>query len=225
VDFDLFISLNNTSVDTPVRLLSVPDSMLGECPVLRTASPDKPQIAIDWKDFGAPPVPPSFFFELFKQLKAGKARKVAVYCMGGHGRTGTFLSLLYHAMGQKDVIALARAVYCDKSVETPEQIAYLKSAGADVGTATPSYHPVVAGRGQPSCDHVTHPWEYRAKAKGGTKAGKATARLATGCANHVTSNTRDPGVRCVKPFRCVYDASDPFCVHCGTHRDDLVVEE
>jgi hypothetical protein len=59
-----------------------------------------------------------------EQLKGGS--KVHCGCIGGHGRTGTFLAaLVTHMTGITDSIAYVRENYCKKAVETHEQITYL----------------------------------------------------------------------------------------------------
>lgn len=58
------------------------------------------------------------------QLAAGF--KVHCGCIGGHGRTGTFLAaLVRHMTGVEAAIDYVREHYCKKAVETQEQIAYL----------------------------------------------------------------------------------------------------
>lgn len=58
-----------------------------------------------------------------EQLAAGK--KVHCGCIGGHGRTGTFLAALVSAHGEKDAIEYVRTHYCKKAVESTEQIKFL----------------------------------------------------------------------------------------------------
>ena len=59
-----------------------------------------------------------------KQLQGGK--KVHCGCIGGHGRTGTFLSALVCTMaGEKDAISYVREHYCDKAVESQTQVKFL----------------------------------------------------------------------------------------------------
>ena len=58
------------------------------------------------------------------QLEAGK--KVHCGCLGGHGRTGTFLAALVSRFGEKDAITYVRKNYCKKAVESSKQIAFLK---------------------------------------------------------------------------------------------------
>lgn len=61
---------------------------------------------------------------LGQQLQAGK--KVHVGCIGGHGRTGTlFAALRAHLMQDPDPITHVRQNYCEKAVESLEQIEFL----------------------------------------------------------------------------------------------------
>lgn len=58
------------------------------------------------------------------QLLYGK--KVHVGCIGGHGRTGTFLAaLVKHLNGNLDAIAYVRKNYCEKAVESKSQVQWL----------------------------------------------------------------------------------------------------
>lgn len=62
--------------------------------------------------------------QVLDRLAAGK--RVAVFCQGGHGRTGYFAAaLLGHLMPEEDPIDYLRRNYCEKAVETEEQIASL----------------------------------------------------------------------------------------------------
>jgi len=57
------------------------------------------------------------------QIEAGA--KVHVGCIGGHGRTGTFLSALVSLYGEKDAICYVRKHYCHKAVECKVQVEFL----------------------------------------------------------------------------------------------------
>jgi hypothetical protein len=59
-----------------------------------------------------------------KQVDAGL--KVHAGCIGGHGRTGTFLAALVSEYGEKDAIAYVRQHYCQKAVESSVQVDFLK---------------------------------------------------------------------------------------------------
>lgn len=59
-----------------------------------------------------------------EQMKAGK--RVHVGCIGGHGRTGLFLSVLtYKITGNEDSTAWVRENYCKKAVESHTQVEWL----------------------------------------------------------------------------------------------------
>jgi hypothetical protein len=59
-----------------------------------------------------------------EQIKAGK--KLHAGCIGGHGRTGTFLAaLVTHMTGIKDSITYVRENYCQKAVESSSQVDFL----------------------------------------------------------------------------------------------------
>ncbi len=58
------------------------------------------------------------------QLEAGK--KVHCGCIGGHGRTGTFLAALCSEFGEKDAIKYVRENYCYKAVESQVQVKFLQ---------------------------------------------------------------------------------------------------
>ncbi|MBF0555666.1 MAG: hypothetical protein HQK96_14140 [Nitrospirae bacterium] len=49
-------------------------------------------------------------------------KKIGIFCIGGHGRTGYVLSCLIARMGHTDsVIDHVRKIYCHKAVESQEQ--------------------------------------------------------------------------------------------------------
>jgi hypothetical protein len=62
---------------------------------------------------------------LCNQLR--EAKKVHVGCIGGHGRTGTVLAAVVHQMMPEveDPITYVRTHYCEKAVESSEQVAFL----------------------------------------------------------------------------------------------------
>lgn len=57
--------------------------------------------------------------EVLERLKAG--RKVAIFCVGGHGRTGYVGSCVMHMLGEKRPVAFLRDKYSYLAVETQEQ--------------------------------------------------------------------------------------------------------
>jgi hypothetical protein len=54
------------------------------------------------------------------QLHLGK--KIGIFCVGGHGRTGYFVSLILGLLGEEDPIGLLRNKYCEKAVESNTQV-------------------------------------------------------------------------------------------------------
>ena len=57
------------------------------------------------------------------QLEEGK--KVHCGCVGGHGRTGTFLAALCSEFGAKDAVTYVRQNYCKNAVESSQQTQFL----------------------------------------------------------------------------------------------------
>lgn len=87
-------------------------------------------ICIDWPDMQAPKLDKGFWEALAQDL-GGITGKAAIFCMGGHGRTGTALCALAHvtkyapAITDGDVVAWLRETYCEHAVETESQVSYL----------------------------------------------------------------------------------------------------
>jgi hypothetical protein len=57
------------------------------------------------------------------KLVAGQ--KIHAGCIGGHGRTGTFFAALVATLGEKNAVAYVREHYCNRAVESQEQIKFL----------------------------------------------------------------------------------------------------
>ena len=88
-------------------------------------------LCVDWPDMQAPLLDRGFWMALAEDL--GKITgKAAIYCMGGHGRTGTALCALAQvvqhppAVESGDIIQWIREVYCAEAVETASQVEYLR---------------------------------------------------------------------------------------------------
>jgi hypothetical protein len=86
-----------------------------------------PQVSLEWPDGGVPAISKEWWRELAKALPA-IGGKVGCFCMGGHGRTGTMLSILYALTGngKGDPVKAIRKKYCRHAVETEEQIEYIE---------------------------------------------------------------------------------------------------
>jgi hypothetical protein len=75
---------------------------------------------------------------VIRQLQEGK--KIHVGCIGGHGRTGTFLAALVATLGEADAITYVREHYCKKAVEASAQVAFLtQHFGVTPAEATKAY--------------------------------------------------------------------------------------
>jgi hypothetical protein len=86
-----------------------------------------PTLDVVWDDFSQPEMERQWWIELVEHLRLFEGN-VAIYCYGGHGRTGTTLSILA-ALGDVtsgDPVAWVRKNYCDKAVESQAQIRYIK---------------------------------------------------------------------------------------------------
>jgi len=90
--------------------------------------PDIPQAAereilLNWPNYGVPHLQFQFWVDLFDQIKYSK--KTLLFCLGGHGRTGTATCLLMLASGVQsdgdEAILWLRKHYCSEVVEGSQQ--------------------------------------------------------------------------------------------------------
>lgn len=83
-----------------------------------------------------------------------EGKKVGLFCIGGHGRTGYVAALVLGAIGYEDPIAHLRTEYCKKAIETQEQI---KGIATFLGDPSLLYHEATAF----SCKYASDPylWE------------------------------------------------------------------
>ena len=101
-------------------------------------------IKIEWRDYGAPDLSKDLWLRLIKVLDAlcqekGGTLDVIVCCMGGHGRTGTALTIL---AGLLDLVPAGecpvkwvRDRYCKNAVESDKQEKYITTiTGLEVTT-------------------------------------------------------------------------------------------
>lgn len=98
-------------------------------------------ILIDWPDMSTPELDRLFWEALAADLMKVNGKAV-IFCMGGHGRTGTALTALAHvsqhvsALNAPDLVQWVRHHYCVSAVETASQIRYLKE---EIGVQTTSH--------------------------------------------------------------------------------------
>jgi protein-tyrosine phosphatase len=123
------ILLNCTGIE-PAETITVPRGL----EVLQQYSTDLPYITINWSDGGAPPVTIDFWTELPKVLLDAGYKRLLVYCMGSHGRTGTALAALamvHMKMLAPAAVRMIRDKHCTDCVETYSQTDYLFGLEAD----------------------------------------------------------------------------------------------
>lgn len=120
-DFDIVLNLTYNTIKEYHR---IPIDALKkyECPDTFT------ELQIDWPDFSVPNLPKEFWIDLWAHVKKEKKR-VLVFCMGGHGRTGTAIACLMVAaeiFSPKEAIAWVRKNYCNSAIESMSQERYIE---------------------------------------------------------------------------------------------------
>lgn len=126
---DLYLNLCGLTLKAPFTTHGRASTVLAGYPALNMGAPAI--LEIDWPDYGVPKlkyVGAKFWTELAAFVASGK--KLGIFCMGGHGRTGTALAAIAHFSGSTgDLVKEVRAIYCQSAVESDSQIEYLKKFG------------------------------------------------------------------------------------------------
>ncbi|HEX2918260.1 MAG TPA: protein-tyrosine phosphatase family protein [Edaphobacter sp.] len=99
--------------------------------------PRVPELVLDWPDMGTVDLPRQFWVDLIEHLNRTSA-SMLVFCVGGHGRTGTAIASLMVACGwtSADATAWVRAHYCGRAIETDEQEDYVRWIAGEVSQVT-----------------------------------------------------------------------------------------
>lgn len=117
--------VNLTGIETNERATIKAPEKLSH--LLQYASTNVDHMSIDWEDGAAPPL--SFEFWRAFQDSISSYENCIVYCIGGHGRTGTFVACSLLANGDcisgEDAIQTTRLTVCHKCIETREQVEYI----------------------------------------------------------------------------------------------------
>jgi hypothetical protein len=123
--FQLLLNLTGTSVLSR-HIVPVPELQRWEEPAAL------PEIVLNWPDMGIVSLPRRFWEELAEYL-TNTQQKMLVFCVGGHGRTGTALACLMVVCGwtSEDAIAWIRTNYCQRAIETREQERYVMQIERD----------------------------------------------------------------------------------------------
>lgn len=138
-DWDLMIRILTDDIDrqlfNTVRMNEQAKRILP--PELMALAEPPPILDLDWPDYGIPKYTREWWLCLNAALRKLGPANVVIFCYGGHGRTGTALSILAGLNAKiirgRDPVQWVRNRYCHKAVETASQIAYVKQiTGLDV---------------------------------------------------------------------------------------------
>lgn len=129
-EYDLLVNCTGKPISSD-RTNTIPP---GTIPTKWTHPLYSREIVIDWPDFQPPNLPVEFWKDLFSLIK--RKRKTLVFCLGGHGRTGTCISILatlaFRVPGD-EAIAILREQFCRNIVETQAQEGYVRRVGELIG--------------------------------------------------------------------------------------------
>jgi hypothetical protein len=83
-----------------------------------------PALLVDWPDMGVPKLNYLRTAVDWTKWYLKQGGKVEVACIGGHGRTGTFLAVLLREYGfsAHDAVEVVRKAVCSNCIETQKQI-------------------------------------------------------------------------------------------------------
>lgn len=119
-DFDLVMNLSGSSIKQK-HLISVPE-------LAKWATGGSfEEMLMDWPDYGIVDLPLQFWLDLIGYIEKNKF-KLLVFCVGGHGRTGTALAcLLVAGLGWKGDKATkwVKKNYCSRAIESKSQENYI----------------------------------------------------------------------------------------------------
>lgn len=144
LDWDMRIKLNDSFALRPgVRLVTADGGAEKLLSPEVTSLTYPPTLYIDWEDFSAPPLDREWWQALIGDLEKMGPAGVALYCQGGHGRTGTALAILASLSGQTegekgDCVSWVRRHYCHEAVESFTQIDYIQEITGEEITSQPT---------------------------------------------------------------------------------------
>jgi protein-tyrosine phosphatase len=107
----------------------------------------RPAVVVDWEDFSPPPAQIGRgWWELLAE-EAIRFGDVWICCAGGHGRTGTAAAILAYLLDREEVgddpVTFIRKQYCDRAVETQDQIDYVSAITGTVTAAVPRWDHII----------------------------------------------------------------------------------
>ena len=102
-----------------------------------------PFLHVSWPDYGAVALGRDWWASFVSALKRIDG-DVVLYCMGGHGRTGTAASILAVLCGWVDPdycpVAWVRDTYCAETVESEAQVEYIEEITGQKVISLPANH-------------------------------------------------------------------------------------
>lgn len=120
-EYDLVINLAGYTVRHKNHTIPVPELHCWE-----SYSSKTPEIVLDWPDGWTVDLPYGFWHDLMQYI-VQNGKRALVFCLGGHGRTGTALASMLVARGESapEAIRKIREHYCDEAIETVPQEEYI----------------------------------------------------------------------------------------------------
>lgn len=136
-------------------------------------------LKIRWADRCAPPVWPSFWPALLKELekiqeKKGSPLNVLTICQGGHGRSGSALVALMMCMTKYsplDALTHIRALHCARAIESKDQHVYLNLVAKELGREENALEAESVASFKDRFLNGNFPDVYKERIKGGQGAG------------------------------------------------------
>jgi hypothetical protein len=109
------------------------DYRVGVClaPEVLDRYPINCDVLVDWPDFGIPDEYEVKQALVETAIHLNRNNPVYVGCMGGIGRTGTFLALLCKMGGETIPVAYVRKHYLSHAVETDQQMNFIRDFDVD----------------------------------------------------------------------------------------------
>jgi hypothetical protein len=126
-EFDVVINLTGTSIKER-HIIPIP-----ELAKWSGGGVTATEMLMDWPDMGVVKLKLQFWLDLLSYMTEHKT-KLLVFCVGGHGRTGTAVaSLLVAGLNYtaKEAIAWVRTNYCERAIETQKQEYYIEDLAAE----------------------------------------------------------------------------------------------
>lgn len=121
---DDYFSRSNTD------LVSANKDALAILPEILTRPEKRPVLTLRWDDYGDIDISEDWWQNLVEYFRSVKEpMDVGMYCLGGHGRTGTALSILGALSGASeghDPVGWVRRNYCQECVESNAQLNYIE---------------------------------------------------------------------------------------------------